>query len=67
MTKDAGAETARTHLRAEANAEKRLALLQRHADPVTIKLTYLVSIVRMAYSVSVGGKCKQLSKNGHSR
>ena len=42
---DPGAEPLRQHLRAEADAEKRLLLLQRHADPVDLAPDDLVVVV----------------------
>ena len=45
VAKHAAAEIARAHLRAEADAEKRLALLQRHADPIDLAADEIVLVV----------------------
>ena len=42
---DPGAEMLGQHLRAETDAEKRLLLLQRHADPIDLALDDLVVVV----------------------
>ena len=45
MLVDPGAELPRQHLRAEADAEKRLLLLERHAEPVDLAADELVLVV----------------------
>ena len=45
MREDAGAEMARHHLRAEADAEIGLLVAQRHADPVDLALHELLVVV----------------------
>ena len=45
MGVDPAAELARQHLRAQADAEKRLVLLQRHRDPVDLAADELFLIV----------------------
>ena len=61
---DLGAELARQHLRAEADAEKRLLLLERHLQPVGLALDEIVvslaligppKIAAPACSASVSG------------
>ena len=45
MRKDAAAELARAHLRAEADAEERLFGLERHCDPVDLAADEIVLVV----------------------
>ena len=46
MTIDPAAEMVRQHLRAEADAEKRLFLLERHREPIDLAADEIVGIVR---------------------
>ena len=45
MAKHFAAELAREHLGAETDAEKRLALLERHADPIDLAPDEIVLVV----------------------
>ncbi len=45
MAKDFAAELPRAHLRAETDAEKRLGLLERHADPIDLAAYEIVIVV----------------------
>src|SRR5262249_8151095 len=45
MTKHLAAEMLRAHLRAEANAEKRRVVAQRHADPVGLAADEFITVI----------------------
>src|SRR5579885_137391 len=52
---DAGAEMARHHLRAEADAEERFVVAQRHADPVDLALDEVFLVIGALRAAEDGG------------
>ena len=66
MGEDAAAQVVRQHLRAQADAEERLVLPQRHRQPVDLAADEIVGVVgaHRAAEDDGGGMIGQLSGNG---
>ena len=66
MRKDLAAERPRAHLRAEADAEERLVLLERHGDPVDFPADEIVRVIG-AHRAAENDRAGMLGKRRRQR